>query len=141
MNQTTWTGPKGTTVTITRGSSKPPRWALLLIDRVVAAESVRRRVGVKWMNCGRGCPHGRAFPFSRKVVLYTSGDRQRDTGLILHELAHLFGGVRHDHGFYVALVRIAAREGKVRTVTQFQNNKAAIRRAKRSLGMLPSVAA
>lgn len=135
MKETSWVGPRGTHVVIVGGSTKPPRWALLLIDRVCAREqrTTTPYIRLGWVVCSRGCAHGYGSP--GRIKIYSSGDRLADRSLLYHELSHAFNRRsvyrdRHGPGFYDALYRISKAEGWLMATTRWQGNRAAMRRAK-----------
>ncbi len=137
MKRTAWKGPKGTIVIIDEGSRQPQRWALLLIDRVQAREHRIPFGGlhVRYRHCSRGCAHGYGRP-GYGMSLFVTGRKDEDLPLILHELAHVYNYAyrdRHGPGFYRTLYRIAKAEGRLRLMADFQNNKAAWRRARRAV--------
>ena len=106
---------------VTDQTGTMPRWARNLAER----ERHGRPLTVRWMKCGRGCPHGRAFPWRRHIRIYASGDPRLDKFLLVHELAHianLSGG--HDAGFYRQAIRIATREGCLRGFLGWQGRRA-----------------
>ena len=88
----------------------------LRTKNVIRREAWRRgrRVTVRSMRCGRGCAHGRAFPWRQHIRLYLSSNGGTNLYLVIHEMAHLAGGVMHDDGFYREAIRIAKREGVLR---------------------------
>lgn len=114
MKQTAWTGPRGSVVHIGNGSAKPPRWALLLIDRVLDRAG-RRSINLRWTRSSRG-GSGRAYGGALIAVHY-SGTADRDRYIVIHELAHATSrGRGHDARFYDRLVAIAKDEGCLRMV-------------------------
>lgn len=143
-----WVGPKGTTIHIRDGSSKPPRWVLLLIDRVAAREREGHpmrafgklgRVGLRYIK-GNGAGGGYCYPDFIRVREdhYLVGAKARRDSmryLILHEMAHYIApyGERHGQRFYEVLYRLAKAEGCLRAVTLWQGNKAAMRRARQAV--------
>ena len=98
MKDTRWVGPKGSTVDIRAGSRQPPRWALLLIDRVLATHRPNRRwIELRWVRCSRGCGHGYSYgPHMISIYEGTDPDDTRHT--VLHELAHSLNTGRDRHG-------------------------------------------
>lgn len=131
-----WYGPLGTNVKVIAGSmSKVERWMLLLIDRVRKAER-RGYIDILIRRCGRGCAHG--YGSSHHLSLYLAPEANRDSNkyLLIHELAHAcnrVSGDRHGPGFYDALYRISKAEGCYRMINEYQNNKAAMRRARQRM--------
>lgn len=117
MQRSSWTGPNGVEVVTSTGSSQPPRWALLLIDRVVARAG-RSYMGLRWTRSSRG-GSGRCYGPSSIVIHFDPGDDERTRYIVLHELAHALNRRReppHGDGFYDALVRVALDEGALRLV-------------------------
>jgi len=117
MKETRWDGP-GSTITLTSGSVMPPRWALLLIDRVLTRERpLSAWINLRWTNSRRG-GHGVCYGPRHIAVHPQPGDDDRTRYIVIHELAHACNGHRDRHGpgFYDALVRIAKAEGSLRLV-------------------------
>jgi hypothetical protein len=118
MQEKVWTGPHLVDITIRQGSSQPPRWALLLIDRVCAGRG-RFTMELRWTNSRRG---GRGLCFGPHFISVGANAKDDDVTryIVIHELAHAFNrkGDRHGDGFYDQLVRIARDEGCLRMVTR-----------------------
>lgn len=129
-----WTGPKGSDITIIAGSmAKPPRALLLLIDRILHRNWPWHNGSIRVLirNCRRGCAHG--YGSKHHLSLYLSSDSESNRFLVEHEMAHVTNrkyGDRHGPGFYDALYRIGKDEGNLRALTEWQSNKAAMRRAR-----------
>ena len=121
MKETVWHGPSGSEVIISAGSSRPPEWALNLIDRVLRRERPGDpRVDLRWTNSrnGRGA-RGWTY-YNRTFSVIAGGDRETDEYVVLHEMAHVVamgnGGHRHNDVWYDCLVRLAKAEGALRLV-------------------------
>lgn len=122
MNETWWRGPKGTRVIISHGSSKPPRWALLLIDRVAAKSSrygTPRTIGLRWTHGDGG---GYFYPGQEVVSVKAAGygfGHERST--LVHELAHWLDpnpiGKSHGDTFWATAFAIARNEKCLRDLT------------------------
>jgi hypothetical protein len=138
MEATLWQGPNGTQVRISRGSSKPPKWALLLIDRV-AHRAGRSAVGLRWTNGDGG---GYYYPNLRVISIKAGGHGfmwQRQ--VLVHELAHWLDpfpqGRRHGDTFWATSFLIAADEKCLRALTK-EAGPTRARRARKLLAVDPS---
>lgn len=103
-----------------------PRWARNIAQREADATH-GGYLSVRWMKCGRGCPHGRAFRWRSHIRCYTSGRKSGDRSLLIHELAHLAdrsGGPSHGPNFYREAIRIARNEGCLRAFLNWQGRRA-----------------
>lgn len=149
-----WTGPNGSQIRIIAGSmAKPPRRVLLLIDRVLRRNRPWHNGSIDALirNCRSGCDHG--YGSKHHLSLYLSKDIDGNLLLVEHEMAHATNRLmhretysttnrrgdivtrskwsdRHGPGFYDALFRIGKAEGNLRTLTNWQSNKAAMKRAR-----------
>lgn len=134
MKATTWHGPNGTAVFISEGSSKPPRWALLLVDRV-ASKARRQSVGLRWTHGDGG---GYYYPGLGVVSIKAGGhgflwERQ----VLVHELAHWLDphrgeGRKHGDTFWATAFLIAGSEKCLRSLTA-EAGPTRARRARRLL--------
>lgn len=115
----------------------------LTLRRIAQRESDYQRspISVRAMRCGRGCAHGRAFPWRQHIRLYLSNSTQ-DKFLLIHELAHLAdpSGSGHGESFYREAIRIAERERCLRAYLNYQGGraKAANRRLRAERRAIPS---
>jgi hypothetical protein len=140
VKETTWVGPKGTTVVIRNGSNKPPRWVLLLIDRVAGRERERRnstrqftKVGIRWtQGTGGGRFYGSIDWYPVIAVRAKGYGTKFEKEILIHELAHWTGDQRgHGPKFYEAMLRIARAEGTVGMLGNYP--KAKMKRARAAL--------
>lgn len=89
------------------------------------ADERRRNISARAMHCGRGCAHGRAFPWRQHIRLYLSLHEETDKYLTIHELAHLADrGGGHTESFYRQAIRIATREKCLRGFLNWQGKRA-----------------
>lgn len=133
---------------IHKEGSPPPLKIRNLVKRV-SARHPHLHFAIRWIRCGRGCTHGRAFSYTpaatadlisdtlgwngldRYIRLYYGVSESENLIVMLHEMAHHIRGTVHwhDEGFFRALVREAKAEGMLREVVSYhgRNAKKALR--------------
>lgn len=124
---------------------RPPLKIRNLADRVAKRDPSLNLV-FRWLKCGRGCSHGRAYNsitvslgalldhkapranrrFPDYIRLYFGSSDEDNAIVVLHEAAHHVAGLhhRHDDTFYRALLKEARAEGMLRPVVAFQGGAA-----------------
>jgi hypothetical protein len=133
MQTTNWRGPRGTRVTIQHAKgAKPPRWALLLVDRIMARDrSSGAHLWLRWVKSTRG---GSGVCYADGIrVSYDPANEDRTRYVLIHELAHLTNPMwdMHGPGWLHELARHALDERASRLVMREHSHhrKAPLRRA------------